>query len=167
MLNLSQIRNLRLAATEAFASRSNRKPQPGQRNEPADRSLAHTQARILSIGDDSILLYSRRLILETAGYSVESAKGNIATVEKALLRKFDLILLCHSIPEEVVHRIVEASTRIAPQTPVLQISPLDNPFRNQAHPALVSAEPVVLLGAIAGQLENQAERYEHHLHAAG
>jgi len=166
MLNLSQIRNLRLAAAEVFPSPSNRES-PGQRDEAADRSLNHTQARILSIGDDPILLYSRRLILETAGYSVESAKGNIATIEKELLRKFDLILLCHSITDEVVHRIVETSTRIAPQTPLLQISPLDNPFRNQAHPALVSADPVALLGAIAGQLENHAERYDHPLRATG
>jgi len=166
MLNLSQIRNLRLAAAEVLTSPPNRES-PGQRDEAADRSLNQTQARILSIGDDPILLYSRRLILETAGYSVESAKGNIATIEKELLRKFDLILLCHSITDEVVHRIVEASTRIAPQTPLLQISPLDNPFRNQAHPALVSADPVALLGAIAGQLENHAERYDHPLRATG
>jgi hypothetical protein len=98
MLNLSQIRNLRLAAAEVFPSPSNREA-PGQRDEAADRSLNHTQARILSIGDDSILLYSRRLILETAGYSVECARGNIATIEEALLRRFDLVLLCHSIPE--------------------------------------------------------------------
>jgi hypothetical protein len=98
---------------------------------------------------------------------VESARGEIATVENALLRRFDLILLCHSITEEVFHRIVEASTRIAPQTPLLQISPFDNPFRNQAHPALVSADPVALLCAIASQLENQAERYDHHLRATG
>jgi CheY-like chemotaxis protein len=166
MLNLSQIRNLRLAAAEVLTSPPNRES-PGQRDEAADRSLNHTQARILSIGDDSILLYSRRLILQTAGYSVESARGDIATVEKALLRRFDLILLCHSITEELVHRIVEASTRIAPQTPLLQISPLDNPFRKQAHPALVSAAPVALLCAIARQLEDQAGRYDHHLRATG
>jgi hypothetical protein len=101
-----------------------------------------------------------------AGYSVESAKGDIATVEQTLRRRFDLVLLCHSIAEDVVSHIMEASKRIAPQTPLLQISPLDSPFGNKAHPTLVSADPEALLNAVAGQLASHREAHGNRVHTA-
>lgn len=161
MLSLPQIRNSGPTAVETLPVRFDR-DDTRSHDELSKRARAHRQARIFSIGDDSILLYSRRLVLETAGYSVESARGVLPAIEQILLRRFDLILLCHSITEEVVRRIVEASTRIAPRTPLLQISPLDNPFTHQAHPALVPSEPAALLSAIAGQLANQAARCGNH-----
>jgi hypothetical protein len=166
MMNLPQLRDSRRASVEAFPSRSDRDG-VSPRDEPTGRVLTHRQIRILSIGDDSILLYSRRLILEAAGYSVESARGDVSTIEQILLRGVDLILLCHSIGEDVVSRIVEASTRIAPQTPLLQISPLDNPFGNKTRPTLVSADPAGLLSAVAGQLATQREPYGNRLRATG
>jgi hypothetical protein len=161
MLNQPQLRNSGPAAVEAFPPRFDH-DDASPRDEAAERELAHRQTRILSVGDDSILLYSRRLILEMAGYSVESAIGDLATVEQTLLRRFDLVLLCHSIAEDMVSHIVEASRRIAPQTPLLQISPLDNPFGNRAHPTLVSADPAAMLNAVAGQLASQQESYGNH-----
>lgn len=165
MLNLPELRNPGLSAMEAFPLRFDR-DEVTPRDEVAERTPARQHARILSIGDDSILLYSRRLILETAGYSVESVRGDIAAIQQALLRRFDLALLCHSIAEQLVDHIVEASIRIAPQTPLLQISPLDNPFRKQ-HPALVSADPAALLSAIAGQLANSGNHHRNRLRASG
>jgi hypothetical protein len=166
MLSLPQIRNAGSATIEAFAARLDG-DHVSPRGQVAERALTHRQARILSIGDDLILLYSRRLILETAGYTVESSRVDPASIDQTLLRGFDLVLLCHSITEEVVSHIVEASMRIAPQTLLLQISPLDNPFGNQAHPVLVSADPAALLSAIAGQLANHGERYDNRLRATG
>jgi hypothetical protein len=161
MLSLAQIRNSGAMAVETLPVRFDR-DDARSHDEIPERARAHRQARILSIGDDSVLLYSRRLVLETAGYSVESARAVLPAIEQILQRRFELILLCHSVAEEVVGRIVEASTRIAPQTPLLQISPLDNRFTNSAHPALVPAEPAALLDAIAGQLANQAPRCGNH-----
>lgn len=158
MLSFPPLRNAGPMNVKAFPVRFDRED-ISSRDQVSERALAHRQARILSIGNDTILLYSRRLVLETAGYSVESARGVLPAIEQILQRRFDLILLCHSIAEEVVGRIVEASTRIAPQTPLLQISPLDNPFTKQAHPALVSADPAALLSAIAGQLAHPPRRH--------
>lgn len=166
MVNLPQLRNFGRSTVESFLSRFDR-DSVGPRDEASGRVLTHRQIRILSIGDDSILLYSRRLILETAGYSVESATAEISTIEQILLRGVDLVLLCHSIGEDMVSRIVEASTRISPQTPLLQISPLDNPFGKKAHPTLVSADPAALLSAVAGQLATQREPYGNRLRATG
>lgn len=166
MLRLVQLRELGQAGVEAFPARPDRES-AAPRNDTTKCSLTHRQGRILSIGDDSILLYSRRLIFETAGYSVESARGDLAAIEQILWRKFDLILLCHSISDDLVDQIVEASMRIAPQTPLLQISPLDNPFGSQTHPALVSADPSALLSAVAGQLAKQGERYGARIRRTG
>lgn len=157
MLNPSQIRNCGSMTVQAFPELFDR-DDTRVRDKSSERALTRRQARILSIGDDSILLYSRRLILETAGYSVESVRGNLTIIEHILPRGFDLILLCHSVTEALVSYVVEASMRIAPQTPLLQISPLDNPFRNRAHPPLVSADPAALLSAIAGQLGRRGQR---------
>lgn len=166
MLSLPQLHNSGPMNVEAFPVRFDR-DKISPRDALAERPIARHRTRILCIGDDPVLLYSRRLVLETAGYSVESARGVLGTIEQVLLRRFDLVLLCHSITDEVVGHIVEASTRIAPQTPLLQVTPLDNPFRNQAYPALVSAVPAALLSAIAGQLANHAERYGNHLRPTG
>ncbi len=166
MPSLPQFRNSGPARVEAFPSRFDR-GDINARDESTERTLTHRRARILSIGDDSILLYSRRLILETAGYSVESARGDVAAVEEPLSRRFDLILLCHSIPDEVVGHIAEASTRISPQTLLLQITPLDNAVANGAHPALVSADPAALLSAVASQLADHGKQSGNHFVAAG
>jgi hypothetical protein len=139
MMNQPRLRNSGPATVGAFRSRFD-SDDVGSRDEVAGRVPGQRQASILSIGEDAILLYSRRLILEMAGYSVESAIGNIATIEQILLRSFDLVLLCHSLAEDVVSNIVEASAQIAPQTPLLRISPLDSPLGNKAHPTLVSAD---------------------------
>ena len=152
-MNQPQLLTSGRATVEAFPPPFDR-DDLSSRDDRAERPLARRQARILSIGDDALLMYSRRLILEMAGYSVESARGDLATIEQTLPRRFDLVLLCHSLAEDVINRIVEASTRIAPQTPLLQISSLDNPFENRAHPTLVPADPAALLSAVAGQLAN-------------
>lgn len=165
MLNQPRLRNSGPATVEGLPPRLDH-DDASPREEAAERVLVQRQVKLLSIGDDPFLLYSRRLILEMAGYSVESAKGHIATVEQILLRRFDLVLLCHSIAEDVVGHIVEASRRIAPQTPLLQMSPLDNPFGNKAHPTLVSADPASLLSAVAGQLASHREPYSNRVHAA-
>ena len=164
MLSLVQLRESEQIGAEALFARLDRESATA-RDDAAVHSTIHRQARILSIGEDPILLYSRRLILETAGYSVESARGDPSAIEQTLSRTFDLILLCHSIAEDVVDHIVEASTRIAPQIPLLQISPFDNPFKNPTHPALVSADPAALLSGVAGQLANHRQRYGNRIHA--
>jgi hypothetical protein len=165
MLNLVQLSDSGSAGVGAFPSRFDR-DNASPRDEVTRRPASHRRVRILSIGEDSILLYSRRLVLETSGYTVESARGDLATIEQLLLRRFDLILLCHSIAEDVIGRIVDASKRMAPQTPLLQISPLDSPFANKAQPTLVSADPVTLLNAVAGEL-NHREPHGDCLHATG
>lgn len=111
----------------------------------------HDRARILSIGDDPTLLYSRRLVLEKNGYFVASLKSE-AIVDEAQLRGFDLVVLCHSVPGSAANRILEILWRLTPQTPVLLVSRLDKPAYDGLHNIAVSAHPVAILSAVAQQL---------------
>src|SRR6185312_7099370 len=54
--------------------------------------------RILSVSYDEVLLHTRRLILEAAGYSVVSAVGFKQSLDQCKHGGFDLFILGHSIP---------------------------------------------------------------------
>jgi CheY-like chemotaxis protein len=116
-----------------------------------ESSVARNRARILLIGDDPILQYSRRLILERDGYIVASLRSN-AVQEESQLGGFDLVILCHSVPDQVAGHILEVLWRITPQTPVLLVSRLDKPISASPHQIVVAAHPVAILGAVALQL---------------
>ena len=109
------------------------------------------RARILAIGNDAILQYSRRLVLEREGYVVACLRSD-SVIEDAQLRGFDLVMLCHSVPESVANHIVEVLWRLAPQTPVLIVSRQDRPAPAGPREIAVSAHPVALLNAVAHQL---------------
>jgi CheY-like chemotaxis protein len=119
-----------------------------QVSEPAVRQQS---ARILSIGNDPILLYSRRLVLETAGYIVDSMTAH-APVAEAQLSGFDLVIICHSVPDEIMGQIVATISRVNPQTPVLLVARLENLEHVSPLRELVSPRPAAILQAVARQL---------------
>lgn len=136
-------------------------PRVGERSEPvrppdkvAKERATDCQRQILLIGDDPSLQFSRRKILESAGYSVRSAKSNLV-VEELLLRGIELILLCHSIAEERMAEIVRAFTRLAPQIPVLLISSSNYRRMDEGTPASVPTHPAAFLDAVAATLAHQ------------
>ena len=55
-------------------------------------------AVILAVGFDSSLMRTRRLVLQSAGYIVESASSLKEAAARFQAGDFDLVLLCHSIP---------------------------------------------------------------------
>lgn len=55
-------------------------------------------AVILTVGFDLSLMRARSLVLQSAGYIVESASSLKEAVDLFLAGDFDLVLLCHSIP---------------------------------------------------------------------
>lgn len=77
---------------------------------------------ILSVSGDNSLLTSRRLLLRNWGYQVRSA----ATSREALAAldlptSFDLVLLCHSIPEAGRVSLVAAIKQRCPRLPILML----------------------------------------------
>ncbi|HEX5284599.1 MAG TPA: response regulator [Bryocella sp.] len=121
------------------------------RHQPSESPLSRDSARILAIGDDPVLLYSRRLVLERDGYLVAASRSD-AIADEEQLRGFDLIMLCHSIPDKVAGHILEVLWRVTPETPVLLVSRLDLYAPAGLHHIAVSSHPADMLDVVAQQL---------------
>jgi len=77
---------------------------------------------ILSAGRDSDLLKKRNTALAAMGYKIASAFDPGEIVDKLLNGDFDLVLLCHSMPDDDRHRLAHIISRYSPSTPVVLIS---------------------------------------------
>ncbi|HZQ44874.1 MAG TPA: response regulator [Acidobacteriaceae bacterium] len=126
-------------------------PESKPREQTSKSAVSPDRSRILSIGDDPLLLHSRRLVLERDGYLVAILRSE-AIMDDAQLRGFDLVMLCHSIPDKVASHILEVLWRVTPQTPVLLVSRLDVFAAAGPHHTAVSADPAAMLEAVAQQL---------------
>jgi CheY-like chemotaxis protein len=71
--------------------------------------------KLLIYGNDSMLITTRRLILERVGYEV----ATVATFSDAMLlllnQQFDLLLLCQSLNEEERRGMLESAYAIKPE----------------------------------------------------
>lgn len=77
---------------------------------------------ILSAGRDPDLLKPRNAALVAQGYRVAAASDSSEVVDKLLNGDFDLVLLCHTMPEEDRRRLVRIISSHTPSTPVVFIS---------------------------------------------
>jgi CheY-like chemotaxis protein len=82
---------------------------------------------ILSAGRNADLLKQRNAALAAEGYKVSSASDSCEIVEKLLNGDFDLVLLCHSIPNEDRRRLARIIASYTPSTPVILISEDESP----------------------------------------
>lgn len=156
MSNLPQLRDITWNAPfsiEAFPPHFGDTEAAPQFDVPAGRETADRQAQILLVGDDAVLQYSRRKILESAGYAVGSVKSDLV-VEEMFLCGMQLVLLCHTIPEAVTAHLVSAFARLAPQIPVVRISFLTDELTDGGTPGSVPARPTALLLAVATMLSH-------------
>jgi CheY-like chemotaxis protein len=76
--------------------------------------------RILSISYDSVLLETRHMMLEQAGYEVVSAVGFAEAIEHCA-RDFDLIIMGHSIPQQEKRAMLEEIHRHGCNAPLLSL----------------------------------------------
>ena len=74
--------------------------------------------RILSVGNDSALLESRAALLRYTGAIVDSADVPTAR-SAALLREYDLLILCQSVPLRDAAELHEICRFRAPHTKTL------------------------------------------------
>jgi DNA-binding response OmpR family regulator len=74
--------------------------------------------RILSVGNDSTLLESRAALLRYTGAEVDSADVPAAR-RAAMLRKYDLLLLCQSVPLRDAAELHEICRFRAPEVKTL------------------------------------------------
>jgi DNA-binding response OmpR family regulator len=86
-------------------------------------------ARILSISYDKSLLSTRQLLLEGIGHEVTSAVGLERALKLCRSRKFDLVIIGHSIPEKDKEQIIRVVREVC-ETPVLALlRPSERPLK--------------------------------------
>lgn len=156
MFNLPHVCRLALPfphPIEAFAANIG-DPDGSPRRDGAGESVAPEHLpRILLVGDDQMLQYTRCKVLESAGYAVETARSTLI-VEDVLLRGVEVVLLCHTISDDVAAHLVNAFARLAPQIGVLRISSLNSPAIDRGRVPFVQARPAALLDAITATLSS-------------
>src|SRR5437868_7081875 len=95
---------------------------PRQENYCLGAGFMQRQAFILSIGSDMELLDLRSQLLRAEGYAVQQESDLGRTLISFRDGDFDLIVICHSVPEKDRLRIVANAKRIKPSTLVLLLT---------------------------------------------
>ena len=78
-------------------------------------------AVVLAVGFDSSLMRTRSLVLQSAGYIVESASSLREAVDRFQTGDFDLVLLCHSVPMKDRDHLTCLIRATGSLTPVISI----------------------------------------------
>jgi hypothetical protein len=89
-----------------------------------ERSLNVTTplgVRVLSISDDAGLGLSRRLLLENAGYALDSIESD-GPLTAPYVRSFDAAILCQSVGRECALKLMETLRRYHPGIRILRIN---------------------------------------------
>jgi CheY-like chemotaxis protein len=82
-----------------------------------------THIVVLSVGHDPLLLKTRGQVLQTAGYTIVSEHSLKGAIARFLQGDFDLVILCHSLPEEQRERLTYLIREQTSLTPIISISP--------------------------------------------
>jgi CheY-like chemotaxis protein len=77
---------------------------------------------VLSVGFDPSLMRTRGLVLESAGYLVESASTLKEAADRFQSGDFDLVLLCHSVPRKDRDRLTSLIRASGSRTPIVSIT---------------------------------------------
>jgi hypothetical protein len=120
---------------------------------------------VLVFSRDQMLLQTRQLILE-AFFRVVGA-GKINEAESLIARhKFDLIVLCHSLPHEELQRVLDLVDEQCPDTKVLILAiPGSDPFRPVSNQDLLMERgPYYLLKKSADMLGVDLKKSTSALH---
>jgi CheY-like chemotaxis protein len=77
---------------------------------------------VLSIGFDPSLLETRSLVLQSAGYMVESASSLKEAVNRFQSGDFDLVLLCRSVPRKDRDHLTSLIRASGSRIPIVSIA---------------------------------------------
>jgi hypothetical protein len=108
---------------------------------------ASARQAVLSVCLNDSIRHTRHLLLELAGYNVESVL-NCRDVRSACRRRdFALLITCHSLQPAVKKFLAAYSNLLCPRTPVLELC-LVSPEMKTGH-YLINAGPETLLQTVA------------------
>ncbi|HLH06477.1 MAG TPA: hypothetical protein VKW78_04515 [Terriglobales bacterium] len=82
--------------------------------------------RILSVSYDETLLHTREMLLESRGYTVESALGFTEGLELCKQSDFGLFILGHSIPPADKRALIDAFRSSCPG-PIISLQKVSEP----------------------------------------
>jgi CheY-like chemotaxis protein len=114
---------------------------------------------VLAVGRDPVLLETRRLILQAAGYTVRSVLSLKQAMFQLLTGDFDLVILCHSISAEDRRRLTSSIREHTARIPIISISTgfgLPDPFTN----ATIDSDPKQLVTGLREILSRSDERFD-------
>jgi len=78
--------------------------------------------RVLSICDDDLVRRTRELVLRKDGYEIASISSNdLLGVPE--IRRFDVAVICHSVPPARAMQLVERLRRYKPEIRLLTVNP--------------------------------------------
>ncbi len=86
------------------------------------RNSPQSKAVLLCIDDEPNGLELRKMVLESAGYSVLTAGNGKAGLEIFRSQRVDLVILDYAMPEMNGYDVAVAMRRISPAIPILMLS---------------------------------------------
>jgi CheY-like chemotaxis protein len=115
-------------------------------------------AHLLTIGSDVFLQETRRLVLQSAGFDVVSAFSVPDAVRCFAADSFDLVLLCHTIPEKDRRRftcLIRASGSSTPVVALAQHAVAPDGFMDGS----IASEPDLMLAGIREILSRRTMKH--------
>jgi DNA-binding response OmpR family regulator len=107
--------------------------------------MAHTV--VLMVGRDRVLVETRSQVLRTSGYVVVPAFTLGQAMDEFLQGDFDLVLLCHSIPENTRERLVDVLRKHTSRTPIVSVASFEGQFDAFAD-ATIENDPTLLIASL-------------------
>ncbi len=108
--------------------------------------------RVLAFGYDRILMGVRTSVLSHSGYQVEETFSVAEALRRAQSDSIDALLICHSVPDHGVERLVTAVRKTRALMPLLCMRTRPNGF---APRTCISVEntPAAILNALKAAIE--------------
>ncbi|WP_058187894.1 response regulator [Terracidiphilus gabretensis] len=116
------------------------------------------QTLVLSVGSDPTILGTRNLILRSAGYIVVSAKSIQEAVHLFQESDFDLIILCHTLPQEDCEDLIRFIRASGSRIAVASVSGGLVEYDAFAE-MILEKEPAAFLAGIGDLLAKQAQMH--------
>src|SRR5438270_4503175 len=102
---------------------------------------------VLMVGQDRVLTETRSQVLRTAGYIVVPAFTPRQAIDEFVQGDFDLVLLCHSIPEDTRERLVDVLRKHTSRTPIISVASFEGQFDGFAD-ATIANDPNLLVASL-------------------
>lgn len=109
--------------------------------------------RILSVSYDCALMSSRSMLLRHTGFQVEDVHSRSQALKSARSDRFDVLLICHTLPEADRKHLIAAVRERRPDMPILCITESDYFPANLENCRVVLSAPEELLAAVNSALK--------------